>query len=624
MRIGPKLLIAFLAVASLVAAVSYLTATIFTETLSKTENVCKGALSELVGASEMSLALHVSQVAAQDLLTDEHHARTASHDEVNPANNKTPDQRAVERNLNAFAKRLNDNSRAAASEARTSEQQGDVELLKAKKADVRRWLEQLASEYATHTQLMTRFLELTTKEQDIDRANDFLKTRLKAHYDKEMFPLVRGYQTATELELGERLRETERALTRAKDLSKIITFAAFLLAITFGIHISRSIAKPAHALTQAALRLGQGDLTTKLPVTSAGELGVLAATFNHMVSELRSTTVSKTYVDNIIHSMNEFLIVADASGRIETVNKTTLRELGYSADEMIGQSMARFIRRDAPPTPRPPADSHALAATGEYFVVAKNGGGIPAYWSSSELRNKSGLLQGMVYVGKDMSGWKRIEAQLRTSLTEKNVLLKEIHHRVKNNLQIICSLLALQARRSHEPATQAMFHESETRIRSMALIHEQLYRSQDIAQIDFATYVNELTRNLQRSYGVESHRITLRIAVDAIRLNIDEAIPCGLLINELVSNAIKHAFPGGQRGTISITFKSVQRQHVLSVHDNGSGPANAAVFSEGQSLGLQLVRALVKQLHGELHLEVEEGVQVTVTLPAASGNDRTA
>ncbi|MFZ0254207.1 MAG: hypothetical protein WAN46_00840 [Gammaproteobacteria bacterium] len=114
------------------AAVSYLTATIFTETLSKTEKVCKGALSELVGASEMSLALHVSQVAAQDLLTDEYHARTASHNGVNPATNETHDQRAVEKNLDAFARRLNANSRAAASEALSAEQQGEVELLKVK------------------------------------------------------------------------------------------------------------------------------------------------------------------------------------------------------------------------------------------------------------------------------------------------------------------------------------------------------------------------------------------------------------------------------------------------------------------------------------------------------------
>ncbi len=623
MRIGPKLLSAFLVVASLVAAVSYLTATIFTETLAKTEQVCKGTLTELVGASEMSLALHVSQVAAQNLLTDEYHARTAPHNATKTGEQGPGDQRAVESQLTAFGKWLSANSRAAESEVRTAQEQGDFERLSDKRQAVRQWLEKLASEYATHAQLMNRFLELATGEQDLDRANDFLKTRLKAHYDKEMFPLVRGYQTATEVEFGERLTETERALARARNLSTAITFTAFLLAITFGVHIARSIAKPTNALTEAALRLGQGDLTTTLPVKPSGELGVLAATFNQMVSKLKTTTVSKSYVDNIIHSMNEFLIVVDAQGRIETVNKTTVRELGYSADELRGKPLSRFIAAQRG-SETPPARLQPLAATGEQALLNKDGGSIPTSWSSSELRNKSGLKQGTVYVGKDMTDWKRIEAQLRSSLNEKNVLLREIHHRVKNNLQIICSLLRLQARRSHEPATQGMFQESETRIRSMALIHEQLYQSEHIAQIDFAKYVSELTRNLQRSYDPETRRISLHIDVDAIRLSMDEAIPCGLLINELVSNAMKHAFPSGRHGAISITFKKTDAHHILTVYDNGVGLSNPAALNTGQTLGFQLVPALVKQLHGELHVKTGEGVRITVSFPESSDNSRSA
>lgn len=624
MRIGPKLLSAFLVVASLVAAVSYLTATIFTETLATTEQVCKGTLTELVGASEMSLALHVSQIAAQDLLTDEYHARITPHHDTKPGGKGANDQRAVEGHLTAFANWLYANSRAAASEARTAEQQGDVKLLNARRQAVRRWLQKLASEYATHAQLMNRFLELATSEQDLDRANDFLKTRLKAHYDKEMFPLVRGYQTATEEELGKRLTDTERALTSAKNLSKVITLTAFFLAITFGVHIARSIAKPTNALTEAALRLGQGDLTTTLPVTSSGELGVLAATFNQMVSKLKTTTVSKSYVDNIIHSMNEFLIVVDANGRIETVNNTALCELGYSAEELHGKPISQFLNPQQASAVAMHTHAQPFTATGEYSLVTKDGGSIPTYWSSSKLRNKAGLIQGIVYVGKDMTAWKRIEGQLRSSLNEKNVLLKEIHHRVKNNLQIICSLLRLQARRSQVPATQALFQESETRIRSMALIHEQLYQSEHIAQIDFAKYVGELTRHLQRSYGPEAQSVSLDIDVDAIRLNMDEAIPCGLLINELVSNAMKHAFRTGQHGTVSIAFKRAHAQHRLTVHDNGIGLSDPSVFSKSQTLGLQLVRALVKQLRGEFRVETSEGVKITVNFSVTSDNNHAA
>ena len=160
-----------------------------------------------------------------------------------------------------------------------------------------------------------------------------------------------------------------------------------------------------------------------------------------------------------------------------------------------------------------------------------------------------------------------------------------------------------------------MFHESDMRIRSMALIHEQLYRSRDIAQIEFAEYLHSLIKNLQRSYGQEGHRIAIRIQVDPVHLSLDEAIPCGLLINELVSNAIKHAFPAEREGTIWIIFETGQGGHTLTVRDDGIGLSNS---TNTQTLGLQLVHALVKQLHGELQLDRQKGTCFVITFESLS------
>jgi two-component sensor histidine kinase len=163
----------------------------------------------------------------------------------------------------------------------------------------------------------------------------------------------------------------------------------------------------------------------------------------------------------------------------------------------------------------------------------------------------------------------RAEEHLKASLKEKEVLLREIHHRVKNNLQVISSLLRLQSRTIEDDAIRKVFKESQDRVKTMAIIHEKLYQSTDLAGVDFAGYIRDLTANLYRSYGVSQETISLRIQAQNVFLGINMAIPCGLIINELVSNCLKHAFPGGERGEIYIDLSSDPDQINLTVGDNG-------------------------------------------------------
>ena len=205
---------------------------------------------------------------------------------------------------------------------------------------------------------------------------------------------------------------------------------------------------------------------------------------------------------------------------------------------------------------------------------------------------------------------RRLEAEgrIRASLREKEVLLKEIHHRVKNNLQIISSLLNLQTGQIDDERAEAIFRESQDRVRSMALIHERLYQSEDLARVDFAEYIRSLVGYLARSYSDQAGRVRVETDVGDVSLGIDTAIPCGLIINELVSNALKHGFPEGKPGRIDVHLREKRDGgYRLVVSDNGVGFPDGLDFRQTDSLGLQLVTTLVDQLEGRIELDAARG-----------------
>ncbi|HYY15343.1 MAG TPA: histidine kinase dimerization/phosphoacceptor domain -containing protein, partial [Gammaproteobacteria bacterium] len=207
-----------------------------------------------------------------------------------------------------------------------------------------------------------------------------------------------------------------------------------------------------------------------------------------------------------------------------------------------------------------------------------------------------------------------INAQLEASLHEKEVLLKEIHHRVKNNLQVICSLLSLQSDELQDPYTRQQFEDSQHRIRSMALVHETLYQTMDLARIDFAHYVRTLTSQLIGAYDTLAGRVTLTTQLDELLLEIDQAIPCGLLLNELVTNCLKHAFPDGRAGEIRIELHADAHARVtLRVSDTGVGLPQAVDFHNPRSLGLQLITTLTEQLEGAITVKRGSGTIIEVT-----------
>ncbi len=217
---------------------------------------------------------------------------------------------------------------------------------------------------------------------------------------------------------------------------------------------------------------------------------------------------------------------------------------------------------------------------------------------------------------------KRGRDQLRTSLDEKEVLLKEIHHRVKNNLQVISSLLNLQSSYVRDEGDMEIFRESQNRIRSMALIHEKLYQSGNVSLVDFPQYARSLANTLFRSYRSADSKVSLEVDFGDVSLGIDAAVPCGLIINELLSNALKHAFPGNRGGKVVLGLRELGGKTRLTVKDDGIGVPGSVDVAKPDSLGLQLVNTLVAQIGGVLEVDRSNGTEFRIAFNAAEEKHR--
>jgi PAS domain S-box-containing protein len=300
------------------------------------------------------------------------------------------------------------------------------------------------------------------------------------------------------------------------------------------------------------------------------------------------------------------------------INPTAARLIGYTTEELSRISFWGCVHDDFKEMvqERGLARMRGESVPSQYECkfVTKDGKELWAIISVGRIEYK-GKPAGIVTL-IDTTEAKLSEEKVRTSLAEKEVLLKEVHHRVKNNLQIISSLLELQSDYIVEEHSRRFIKESQDRITSIALVHEQLYRSTDLSFIDFACYVDELVDSLCRSSLRDPERIRVKVEIRDIELGIDEAIPCGLIINELVSNSLKHAFPGDGEGEILIRGARDGEGGVrFSVTDTGVGLPPGLNLLETETLGLQIVGLLTRQLHGTMEIRGDNGVAVTVRFP---------
>jgi PAS domain S-box-containing protein len=325
-------------------------------------------------------------------------------------------------------------------------------------------------------------------------------------------------------------------------------------------------------------------------------------------SEERFRAAFETSPDSII-------IVDVVTNNIVDVSEGFVFNTGYSKEEVLGLDSLK-IGAWADPSDR---DRFYGAFTEDGRLHGFNAdfrmkdGTIKRGLMSARTLELSGHPHLFVII-RDITSLMEAQDQLKASLSEKEILIKEIHHRVKNNLQVISGLLNLQAYHITDPAGREVYKESQNRVITMALIHEELYQSTDLARVHFGGYIRNLCENLMISYGVDRDRIRLIVDAQRIDMVVDTAIPCGLIINELITNALKHAFPDGRGGEVSLTFRELEdEQYQLIISDDGIGMPEGMDSGKTGSLGMQLVRVLVEQLGGALEIERGEGTTFRIT-----------
>jgi PAS domain S-box-containing protein len=385
------------------------------------------------------------------------------------------------------------------------------------------------------------------------------------------------------------------------------------LAILSAFGVAGRLSRPVVAFAARARRIGRGE-----PVESKGserrdEIGDLARAFDEMAEALRRTTVSKEYFDSVLQSMADMLLVTDQDGRVVTANASCLAELGCREEDLRGRSIESLL-----PGPTP-ASAPLLSASdsSQWFALHSPGGTeIPVRVAAAPLRTAGGTTTGYVFVMQNVAERLAAEKQIERSLVEKEILLREIHHRVKNNLQIISSMLSLQGERTSDGVMREVFQESEIRIRAMALVHEQLYRSGDLARVDLARYLDTLTQQVLRYFGRAGDcRAEVRVDAAVREVSVDQAIPIGLVTNELVSNAVKHGFAAARGGCVRVTLTGDENARRLVVSDDGSGFPTELDIETSDSLGLKLVLALTEQLGGRFRMERDGGTRCELELP---------
>ena len=326
------------------------------------------------------------------------------------------------------------------------------------------------------------------------------------------------------------------------------------------------------------------------------------------------------------------LLQVDTAARISSWNTGAERTFGYKEEEILGQPMrALYLPEDAL---RGDAEKDLDAARENgraedaRWLVRKGGSRFFGRWVTTPMRDEAGHLRGYAKVLRDETERRNAEQQMRASLAEKHALLQEIHHRVKNNLQVINSLLSIQAVRIDNPEVSAVLADTESRVRAIAALHETLYSSQDLSSIEFGCYVQRLVRDLVGFYGVNQGRIKVTVCAEDLVVGIGQAIPLGLILNELVTNSLKHAFPNGRSGTLQVQLKYLrdsidenkgetldQGLGQLTVEDNGVGLPPGLKCDETPSMGFHLVNVLAQQLRGELNVERKEGASVSIKFP---------
>ena len=478
--------------------------------------------------------------------------------------------------------------------------------------------------------------------REMDRGRIWQTQTAIIHHDEVIGTLHMGFSREAIRQEGARIR-SETAL---------VIFGVLLVELMLVIGVSGVVTSHLETMAGAAHAVREGNLTVRAPVGPGGEVGELAEAFNAMLDRLTAAQhelgevnrdledrvavrtgeleaeviehrrteealrISEERQRQIIDLVPNLIFVKDANGRFLMVNAAFAEFYGKTVEEIQGADESALGLTDAEVSRYRAEDQEVLRSGVPRFVpessaVAADGSERTLHSIKIPFTFSRTTSVCVLCVTTDVTAIKNAEKDLTQSLREKDVLLKEVHHRVKNNLQVINSLLSLQAQEFVDPVLREALIESQNRIRSMAMVHEQLYSAGDLAGIDFGDYISRLAGQLMRL--VTRPGITYEVESDHVSIGIDVAVPCGLIVNELISNALKHAFQGREKGHIIISLHPFNDKFAeFMVRDDGVGLPASLDPEAVPTMGLTLVTSLTKQVHGTLALDRTGGTAFVI------------
>jgi PAS domain S-box-containing protein len=434
------------------------------------------------------------------------------------------------------------------------------------------------------------------------------------------------------VEIGLSIEQLEAIKKSAQNYGIGIGLVEMGLVALFSFMLGGYLTRQLASLTEASDKISSGNYGYQIPVQGKDELAQTAAAFNLMsqkVQEAYSELLEKEkYWREIINSTLDAIIVINADGKILSFNQGAELMLGYVSDDIIGQNISTIV-------PEPykqehdayisnylkTGNAHVIGKEREFEVVKKDMGTLPISLRVTQMsfRDES-LFIGVIH---DISNQKEYQATLERSLAEKEILLKEVHHRVKNNMLIASSILEMQEEHIDDASLTRVLKECQERINTMVMIHQQLYRSDNLAYINFTTYLDDLIDKFAIAAQLKPGMITLHKQLDNVFLNVETATPLGLVVNELLANAFEHAFTDTDDGNITISLSNNTDGKIeLCIKDDGKGLPDSFVIENTSSLGLQIIQLLSMQLDANMVINSNNGTQICITFEEMKYKDR--
>ncbi len=599
MKLSSKLLLSYLAVAFLVLLVGAGTFLLNNHIKNSLIEDSQRSINELQRLSNLESNLQNSLLFTRNFIF-EHQQEVEDQEEIRL--NSRNAEAAARDYLHQFGENL-ESIRDDIPES--SEKEGELARTYREMA---RFADSLSSSFELYSSLIYEIFEL---DDDIELRDEMFNMTIEPYFRTTLLPILEQFRSSQTGRVEHQLSTLRTQADRNTMIIIVITFGAFMLALAMAYIIYNSIARPVKHLTLATDEIGAGNLDKRIQIGTNDELEQLGESFNKMAENLNRSMVSREYVNNIIQSMGDMLVVTDQNFEIELINQSISETLRYSEEELMGESFWSLVSGDQQDILKKRIADSSQKVSFETRYRTKEGEEIPVILSFSHLSENGSRSKGIVLVASNITAQKEAEEKINRSLKEKEVLLAEIHHRVKNNLAVISGLLEMQVwNLPDDDKSINPLKESQLRIHSIALVHELLYQSESFSEIQLNEYIGKLLQAIQKTHKKREMSVDIATDLGPIYLTIQKAIPASLLLNELVVNSYKHAFEEQSSGQIDVQLAREEGQVKLVVQDNGVGlPEDFDPF-EQETLGMTLIKTLVRQIEGDFYTEPRrDGVQ---------------